>query len=441
MNEYPISVKETLSTLIREMSDNPSLFVKNPEKDFIRKRKLPFETVMHLLISMGGNSLYKELLEDSNYDLDTATSSAFVQQREKILPFAFEFLLHEFTRSFAVSKKFQGYRLLAADGSDLHIPTDPNDPDSYFQGKPDIKGYNLLHFNALYDLCNRLYLDSVIQPRKTINEGRAFVDMVERSRIEGKVIIVADRNYESYNNFAHIEQKAWNYVIRVKDLGSNGILSGLSLPYDGEFDIPINLILTKKHTKEVRANRHIYKFISSTSTFDFLTSESCPFYPISFRVVRLLLDNGTYETLITNLDSFAFRPDTLKHIYKLRWGIETSFRELKYTIGLNNFHAKKQESILQEIFARIIMYNFAEIITSHVVISQADSRIYCYKVNFTVAVHVCRRFLRSRGNEPPLDLEALIRKNILPIRPLRKSHNNIRKTRSKPAVSFVYRVA
>jgi hypothetical protein len=35
--------------------------VKNPEKDFTRKRKLPFEEVMNLLISMGGNSLYKEL--------------------------------------------------------------------------------------------------------------------------------------------------------------------------------------------------------------------------------------------------------------------------------------------------------------------------------------------------------------------------------------------
>ena len=33
-----------------------------------------------------------------------------------------------------------------------------------------------------------------------------------------------------------------------------------------------------------------------------------------------------------------------------RWGIERSFRKLKYTIGLTNFHAKKVEYILQEIF-------------------------------------------------------------------------------------------
>ncbi|WP_143810311.1 transposase [Paenibacillus sp. MY03] len=91
----------------------------------------------------------------------------------------------------------------------------------------------------------------------------------------------------------------------------------------------------------------------------------------------------------------------------MRWGIETSFRALEYTVGLTSFHAKKQAFITQEIFARMIMYNFAEMMTSHVVISQMDKR-HQYQVNFTVAVHVCRRFLRSR--DAPPDVKALIRK-------------------------------
>lgn len=440
MNNNPNAVKETLTSLIREMSASPSPYVKNPETDFIRKRKLPFDTVMQLLISMGGNCLYKELLESSGYDLQTATTSAFVQQRAKILPEAFEFLLHKFTQSHTKLKTFQGYRLLAADGSTLNIATNPNDPQTYAQNKPNEKGYNLLLLNALYDVCNRLYVDSIVQPYKMMNECRALADMVDRSPIDDKVIIVADRNYESYNNFAHIERKGWNYVIRVKDLGSSGILSGLRLPSGGEFDICFDLTLTKKRTKEVIANPEIYKCIASNSTFDFLDLHTNKFYPISFRVVRLLLPNDTYETLITNLDTFDFPPHILKEIYRLRWGVETSFRELKYTIGLANFHAKKQEFIAQEIFARIIMYNFTEMITAHVVISQTGKR-HVYKVNFTIAVLVCRRFLRLRNNEPPLDVEALIRKNITPFRPLRKVQSNVRKTRSKSSVSFVYRVA
>jgi hypothetical protein len=164
------------------------------------------------------------------------------------------------------------------------------------------------------------------------------------------------------------------------------------------------------------------------------------FYQISFRVVRFVLPNGDYETVITNLPVADFSPDEIKSIYNMRWGIETSFRALKYTVGLTNFHAKRQESIIQEIFARMILYNFVEMMTSHVVISQMDKR-HPYQVNFTVAVHVCRHFLRSRDNKPPPDVEALIRKNILPIRPIRQGQKNTRKIRYRSAVSFVYRVA
>ena len=119
----------------------------------------------------------------------------------------------------------------------------------------------------------------------------------------------------------------------------------------------------------------------------------------------------------------------------MRWGIETSFRELKYTVGLLHFHAKKVEYIYQEIFARLIMYNFTELITSPVVISKADLK-YTYKVNFSVAVHICRQFFL--GNVSPPDVEALIRRYVSPIRPGRSRPRNMT---TKYAVSFMYRVA
>lgn len=103
------------------MAASPKLFAKIPGKDFTHNRKHSFETVIQLLLSMGGNSLYNKLLEFCGYDVDTATTSVFVQQREKLLPFAFEFLLGEFTSSLNELKTCNGYRLLAVDGSDLNI--------------------------------------------------------------------------------------------------------------------------------------------------------------------------------------------------------------------------------------------------------------------------------------------------------------------------------
>ncbi len=61
MNEYAAFLKEKLRSITSEMSKVIELFVRNPGKDFTRDRKLPFERVTSLLISMGGNSLYKEL--------------------------------------------------------------------------------------------------------------------------------------------------------------------------------------------------------------------------------------------------------------------------------------------------------------------------------------------------------------------------------------------
>ena len=46
----------------------------------------------------------------------------------------------------------------------------------------------------------------------------------------------------------------------------------------------------------------------------------------------------------------------------MRWGIETSFRNLKHTLGLLHLHAKKVEFVLQEIFAKLTMYNFCQLI-------------------------------------------------------------------------------
>lgn len=440
MQNKPEIVKHTLTSSINGMEKSSMLYAKNPEKDFSRTRKLPFATMLKQIICMGGNTLTKELMDSYGYDPDTATSSAFVQQRGKILPQAFEFLLQEFTSKCANVKRFKGYRLLAGDGSSLNIAHNPNDSETYYRMKHVTQGYNLLHLNALYDLCSRVYVDAIVQSGMG-NEHKGLTDMVGRSKINDKVIVTLDRGYEGYNNIAHIEQKGWFYVMRVKDvLSSGGILSGLKLPLNGEFDVPVSFVLTRKQTNAVKAQPNIYKFVPKTSTFDFLDLHDNKFYPISFRVVRVLLPNGEHEALITNLPADEFSSDDLREIYKRRWGIETSFRELKHTIGLSNFHSKKREFIAQEVFARLIMYNFVSIITVAVIIP-TDGKKHDYRVNFSHAVLVCRRFLRLKNNEPPLDVEALLRKCLTPIRPTRNSQSGKRFNTSKAIFSFTYRIA
>lgn len=437
MIKYSETVKNKLTHIIKTMEESPEAFVKNPGKDFTRNRKLTFQYIINLLLSMGGNSIYKELLDYFKCDDDIATSSAFVQQRGKILPSALEYLFKTFTNSFDKFKTFRGYRLLAADGSKLNIAHNDEDIDTYIKCRNNAKGFNSLHLNALFDLCNKVYVDACVQPMKKSNESGALINMVDKFQILSDFIIIADRGYESYNTIAHIQEKEGKYVIRIKDKNSNGIASALNLPSSEEFDTNIDLKLTRSLTKERKSNPHIYKLIRNTCKLDYLEPKSKDFYPISFRILRFKISDDTYETILTNLDSNEFSLKDIKELYHMRWGIETSFRELKYAIGLVNFHSKKVDYIVQEVFAKLTMYNFCEIITLNVVITQKQRKLE-YQVNFTTAIHICRYFFRHSEDVSPPDVEALIKRNILPVRKGRKDQ---RKIRDKSSVSFIYRVA
>lgn len=173
----------------------------------------------------------------------------------------------------------------------------------------------------------------------------------------------------------------------------------------------------------------------SSRPFDYLREHSSSLYYIRFRIVRFQLPNGSSETLFTNLPAYEFDVEQLKELYFKRWGIETSFRELKYTIGLASFHSRKKQLIMQEIYARLILYNFCEIITGTIIVSQKDRR-FIYQVNFTMAIYICIEFLRRKKSATQMDVIALINNYILPIRPGRNSPRHIK---ARTVTSFLYR--
>jgi len=158
---------------------------------------------------------------------------------------------------------------------------------------------------------------------------------------------------------------------------------------------------------------------------------------MDLRVLRFPISETDYECVLTNLPAEKFNTTEIKELYAMRWGIETSFRELKYAVGLTSFHSKKREYILQEIWARLVLYNFCEIITAHVTIEKCTKK-HIYQINYTFAIHICRYFISKMAEKSPPNVEVLISKEILPVRPRR---HDPRKVDSKKAVSFLYRVA
>ena len=160
------------------------------------------------------------------------------------------------------------------------------------------------------------------------------------------------------------------------------------------------------------------------------------FESLHLRIVRFKINESTYETIITSLPKETFSIDEIKNLYALRWKIETSFRELKYSMGLTHLHARREDFVRQEIFARIIMYNFCSRIHSALKGRQNKNTKYEYQISFKMGMRICIDYYRDVIKT--IDFYNLIEKHLVPIRPGRVDK---RKIRPKSFVSFTYRVA
>ena len=83
MNRNSQELKELLLGLIYKQKQDLTGLVVNPDKDFSRNRKIPYENMILSLLTLEGASLSNELLRQFGCNTTTATTSAFVQQRKK----------------------------------------------------------------------------------------------------------------------------------------------------------------------------------------------------------------------------------------------------------------------------------------------------------------------------------------------------------------------
>ena len=432
----PDELKENLDIAIQEAVSDYLASNKLYNQHFSRKRVLTMDVVIKLLISMQGGSLKKEL-----YDAGVAvTASAFVQQRDKIPSLVMEEVFERFNSRCKDEKTYKGYKVLAIDGTTINMARNPKS-DSYVKNDSTPKGYNQLHVNPLYDVLNKTYHSCVIQPQPKQDEVGALTFMLKWYQFKEKTLIVADRGYESYNAFAHLQNTPnIDFLIRVKqDRTAMREISKLPMT---ELDTDVSFTITTTQTKEDKENGYIllqtrksedrvYSNKTRAGRWDFPSP-----YPMTFRVVRFLLETGEYETLATSLPR-SFTIAEIKELYHARWGIETAFRELKYGLGLVNLHGKKDDFVKQEIFAAMTMSNFCSRIVNEVVLRKNDANIHEYKVNMNMAIHICRQFFCTKDADERQLLKD-IAKYTEPVRPGRRDERNIK---AKSFAGFIYRVS
>ncbi len=399
-----------------------------------RKSPLTAEALICLLIGAEGGSLAK-ILHDADIKV---TASAVSQRRAQIDPSAFHSVFTAFNSECVDDNFFRGYRLLAVDGTAINLPRNPK-AASFVQNDGIPKGVNQLHLTPLYDLLNRTFADAVIQPEPRKDEIGALVEMLGRSNFQHKTLIIADRGFESYNLIAHcLEKPNVDFLIRVKQSRS-AMREVAKLPMM-EMDCTIGFTITTTQTNEDKKNGYVHLQVPKKSKVGAKTRRGRWDFPspyqMRFRICRFLLDNGEFETVATSLPQ-SFTLADIKELYHLRWGIETGFRDLKYTLGLVNLHGRSDAFAEQEIYASLTAFNFASRVCQQVVTRQPKGGVYAYKVNFKMAVTLCREFIRTPKADGKMLLQEIARYTV-PIRPGRQDQRDLR---VKGFPGFVYRVA
>lgn len=430
------------------------------QADFTRKRKLDAETFIKTTLNMQGNSLNAELY-DAFPDIDARpTASAYEQAKAKLSHKAFEDLFHRYNASDAGGPTLdaaQSYRLYAIDGCTFNVPWKKGsefavDRSEWKRNRNGTEPKNLamFHANMLYDLMGRTYEDCIVQKMSDADERAAAIDMLNRIAGSGPYIVIMDRGYSAFNLFETCNRlENCHYAIRTQ---ADGIKEIKELP-DGECDLDMEFRITTSnhfytqnhksdpylHLVNTMGRSHTKEYSKNTNYHRWDFEQFCT---VRCRVVKFRINDGDsdkeqWEVLVTNLNRFEFPVSRMKELYHMRWGIETSFRELKYALGAISFHSKKPDFIRMELFAHLTMFNAVSRHIREVSVPQTGHK-HEYAVDFKMACCAVRRYYRMYPPEPDGDVYADILSYLTPVRSGRKDK---RRLRYKPAVWFLYRVA
>ena len=311
-------------SIIRNVFTAPSTLEKSRLKPnfFTRIRKLPFSTVLSIMLCMFHESTQKML--NKFFDDVTCSQQAFSKSRHKFTeyPFvrAFECVRNAFYSAVNRDslKAFHNYHLFAIDGSSFALP-DLKSLLSLFGGTGRNADSPTARASIVYDLLNKFIVDADIQPLTTDERTMALKHILSVKDIINlsKSIFIMDRGYPS-EKFMRELLGITNFVMRVKS-GFNKTIDNLSI---GDHSIVL-------------------------------------YQGITIRILKFKLNSGEIETLITNVNDIPF--DEFKKLYFMRWGVEIVFDILKNKLEITNWNGWSEICIRQEFFLGILLSNVVSI--------------------------------------------------------------------------------
>jgi hypothetical protein len=339
-------------------------------KDFTRTRCLPFVIVILFLLNMVKRAVQDELDEffklrnGEDVAVREVTKSAFTQARKKLKHEAFielnELQVDYFYQHYGY-KSWYGLRLLAVDGSSNQLPNSAEIVEHF-----GLWGLSpVARVSQMFDVLNGITVDALIGPKE---KGEREFAALHFEKVGLGDLILTDRGYPAFWLFALILSKEADFCSRMP-LGIWGEVD--KFVETGLAEQIVQLSPTDQATKECQARG--------------LSTD-----PLTVRLIRVELDNGEIEVLITSLLDATLYPHSLfKKLYHDRWPVEESYKVVKCRVEVENFSGKSKLSIYQDFHAKIFTVNLTAILAhsaQKVVKEQSQDKKYTYQINFTQAL-------------------------------------------------------
>lgn len=425
-----VKVIEALKAFLTEVKQNESyrkLFI-NGEHSFTKERKLPLERTVYLLINMLKRSLsveIKEFFEKIGKADEWCSKSAFCQQRMKL---KYDFFVwwnvimvnsfYEYHRD--TIKRWRGYRIVAVDGSTEYLINKQEVIDYFGVQTNQSGGVAMGRIMSVYDVLNEITIASHLLPIR-YSEQEILNSWIPW--YEADMLALYDRGYPSFVSiYLHLNQEVERkFVMRCKVTFNNEVIAFVA----SEAKSKIMEFKAGNNAVE-QLLKHGYKITRETT--------------VKVRLIKVKLDDGTIEVLITNLyDEQEFPLKIFKELYFKRWGIETNYSTQKNSLQLEAFSGQKVETILQDFYANIFIGNLQSIINKqceNVLEVHTEHRKYRYKINRNVSIGMMKHkivqlFMSKEPEQILVELQQLFLRNKEPIRPNRKYERTFKNKRMR----------
>lgn len=383
---------------------------------------LTFKNLVIFFLTQLQRSITRELLDfieslkEHKADLSSVSAAAFCKARKKLNYTVFKALNEHFINGYyeksATLKVWKDFRLLAVDGSTIEVPNSKELIEKWgvFKTRQDGKKICMARILEVFDVLNKMTIESEIDSIN-ISEIDMFwqlsPNLSKFPSLDGvNDLYIFDRYYASFELIFFLNKMGKDYCFRMKE---------------NWWDVIKKFKETGKESQIITL--HFPKYPKGKREELAIEKESVP-----VRLVRVELDNGVIEYLLTSLlDEKEVTVSDIKELYSLRWPIETNYRHQKHKLKLENFSGKSENAVRQDFFAKILLLNIAVSINNPLdnKLLEEQTTKYTYQVNLTNTIGVLKAsiidwFMHRKIKESLNRIIKYLLRSALPIRPGRK---------------------